>query len=388
MGKIENSSLTDRFKELIGTEPAVIASAPGRLEVLGNHTDYNGGLTLSCAVGLRCYAALAPLNKPVVRLATTMHDEAPSDFALDHPRAPHGRWENFVLGLLDALRRRGYDVPGFAMLIDSRVPRSAGVSSSAAMEMSALIALAQWMGLGLPPLELARIGQEAESNAVGARTGLLDQLSSLLGRRDHLLQIHFKTFQTRAVPLPEGWSFVAIDSGVKHDLTAEYNERRKACEAAAKAMGVGVLCETGLPDLHAARDGMMEEAFRCAFHVLSENQRVTEAADALASGDIDRLGQLMFASHESSRTQFRNSCPELDQLIDLARQDERCIGARLSGGGFGGISIHLVRQAHAQDFLQDMLPRLDPSEAGTRWSAVCAIDQGAGVDWTVQGSAG
>lgn len=374
---VSKSSCVARFAERFGAPPAVVASAPGRLEVLGNHTDYNNGRTLSCAVGFRCFAAISPLDRAEVRLASTAFDDGPMVYPLDSPVAGHGHWANYVLGLVAALKQRGHAVPGFELLVDSAVPSSAGMSSSAALEMAVLVGLVELMGLALPAVELARIGQAAESQAVGAQTGLLDQLSVLLGRCGHLLEIDFKSLQTKPRALPEGWCFVAVDSGVKHDLTQAYNDRRASCQAAAGAMGVVSLREATLDQLTQQRDRMAGEAFLCAQHVLEENQRVEEA---VASGDPHRLGALMFASHESSRINFRNSCRELDELVAFAKADARCIGARLSGGGFGGITIHLVRTCDAQAYLHDLMGHCKQAGQEDRWGAVCQVDGGARLE--------
>lgn len=381
----KKKSLISTFTQAFARPPTVFASAPGRLEVLGNHTDYNHGLTLSCAAALRCYAALAPLDQPVIRLASTTFDNPPQAFSLEGPMpyAAPGRWENYILGLVAALRLKGHDVPGFELLIDSQVPPSAGLSSSAAIEMASLTAITQLIGLDLPALELATIGQWAESQAVGAQTGLLDQLTSLCGKRDHLLQIDFKTSVLTHRALPPGWAFVAVDSGVKHDLTAEYNQRRQACEQAAAAMGVDSLRDASLQLLESHEDAMPEHAYRCARHVLNENRRVLQAADALAAGDIASLGQLMFESHRSSQTDFCNSCPQLDELVAFADADLLCLGARLSGGGFGGITIHLVPLADANAYRRDITERFARPGQAKRWSAVCQIDDGASLDATL-----
>lgn len=374
---VSKSSCVARFAERFGVRPAVVVSAPGRLEVLGNHTDYNVGRTLSCAVGFRCFAALSPVDRAEVRLASTAFDDGPIVYPLDSPDAGQGHWANYVLGLVAALKQRGHAVPGFELLVDSAVPGSAGMSSSAALEMAVLVGLVDLMGLALPAVELARIGQAAESQAVGAQTGLLDQLSVLLGRRDHLLEIDFKSLQATHHTLPEGWCFVAADSGVKHDLTQAYSDRRASCQAAAGAMGVASLREATLDQLEQHRGQMAGDAYLCAQHVLEENQRVEEA---VASGDPRRLGALMFASHESSGVNFRNSCPELDELVAFAKADARCVGARLSGGGFGGITIHLVRTDDAQAYLQDLLMYVKRAGQEDRWGAVCQIDGGARLD--------
>ena len=378
----EPNPLASNFLSLYGQIPTVIASAPGRLEVLGNHTDYNRGLTLSCAVGFRCYAAISGLDEPVVKLASTAFGGQAQTIPLQVPMpfAPKGHWANYILGLVVALQERGHSVPGFALLVDSQVPRSAGVSSSAALEMAVLTGLLELMQLKLPPIEMARIGQWAESRVVGAKTGLLDQLTALCGKRDHFLHIDFQSLKHRAIPLPLGWAFVLIDSGVKHDLTGDYSDRRASCEAAAQVMGIPSLRRATQEKLDVARHRMPDQAFDCTTHILHENQRVYEATVALDNEEITRLGQLMFESHDSSRDFFRNSCPEPDQLIVLARQDPRCIGARLCGGGFGGISIHLVREENANEYRDHLVLQTPLQDDTPRWSAIAQIDDGATVD--------
>jgi galactokinase len=373
--------LHEQFERVYGHTANVIASAPGRLEVLGNHTDYNAGLTLSCAIGFRCYVAVARLDQLVAKLMSTTFDPSPALFRIDQPEldAENGHWSRYVLGLVDALKRRGHHAPGFAMLIDSKVPQSAGVSSSAALEMAALAGLVHLMGAEIHDNELARIGQESESRAVGAQTGLLDQLTSLLGKRDQLIKIDFQSMDTQMIPAPMGWCFVAVDSGVKHDLTKEYNARRSSCEAAAKAMGLESLRLATDTMLESSRGAISDEDYHCAKHVLEENQRVQDSVAALAAGSMLDFGQLLFDSHQSSQSNFKNSCPELDELIAYARADERCIGARLSGGGFGGISIHLVKKEDAEDYRTALLKAIDPLNPTCRWSAICEISDGVQI---------
>ncbi|MEM6259633.1 MAG: galactokinase [Planctomycetota bacterium] len=368
------------FAERYGDTPVVTASAPGRLEILGNHTDYNAGLTLSCAVGFRCYASIRLIDEPVVRLSSTAFVDEPKLYPLNRLHSAAADWTAYLLGLVRVLQLRGHVVPGFSMLIDSEVPASAGLSSSSAMEMAALTALVEAIKIQLHPLDLAEIGQQTEVQIVGAQTGLLDPLSVLLGQADHLLGIDFQNLSTELYAMPPGWCFVAVDSGVKHDLTHEYNDRRSVCEAAAVAMGRPSLREVDFDCLYAHGSEMGEEAWRCARHVLTENDRVRLAKRALEQGDVARIGRLMFESHTSSRDDFRNSCDELDVLIDYARQDDRCVGARLSGGGFGGITIHLVREADASGYLGDLLGWCEDTWQEARWGKVCRIDQGARVE--------
>jgi galactokinase len=227
---------------------------------------------------------------------------------------------------------------------------------------------------------MARIGQRVESEVVGAQTGLLDQLTSLLGKRRHLLGIDFKTHKTRHLKMPAGWCFVAVDSGVKHDLTLEYNQRRASCEKAAELMRIASLRDADRNRLTQRRDEMPDDAWRCARHVIGENERVQQAHAALMKDDVETLGELMFESHASSRDDLRNSCEQLDALVEHARQDTRCIGARLSGGGFGGISIHLVREEDAKTYLGDLLRVFRTQATPDRWAQVCLIDDGARVE--------
>lgn len=373
------TALQRQFERIFGLSANVIASAPGRLEVLGNHTDYNAGLTLSCAIELRCYTAVARLNQPVAKILSTAFDTAEESFRIDRLglKPENGHWARYVLGLVDALKRRGNTVPGFAMLVDSNVPTSAGVSSSAALEMAALVGLVSLIDTDLTNHELARIGQESESRAVGAQTGLLDQLTSLLGQRDKLIKIDFQSMDTQMIPVPSGWCFVAIDSGVKHDLTKEYNAKRTSCEAAAKAMGLESLRLATDTLLESHRGMMPEEDYRCAKHIVEENQRVQDAVTLIVSENMIDFGQLLFDSHRSSQSNFNNSCPELDQLIAYAISDDRCVGARLSGGGFGGISIHLVKKEDAEDYRISLLKTINQSSPVPRWSAICEIGSGA-----------
>lgn len=369
-----------RFAELFGMAASYTASAPGRLEVLGNHTDYNMGLTFSCAVDLRCYASIAALDRPEVRLSSTAVQGETEVYPLDRLFAPKGHWANYVLGLVAILKQGGHALPGMAIHLDSQVLGSAGLSSSSALEMSSLSAMARLIGLDLPAIEMAKIGQRVESDVVGAQTGLLDQLTSLFGKRGHLLGIDFKTLKTHCVPMPAGWCFVAVDSAVKHDLTQEYNQRRASCEKAAAAMGFASLSDAGPDQLDRSRSAMPDDAWQCARHVVSENDRVRQAHAAMQQGDIITLGELMFQSHASSRDDFRNSCAPLDALVEHAQQDSRCVGARLSGGGFGGITIHLVREDDAQAYLADLLGVFKVEAHPDRWAQICRLDDGARVE--------
>ncbi len=339
--------LTGAFAEAFGGRPRVFSRAPGRLEILGNHTDYNQGTVLSAAVDRATFVAAAPSGSSRCRVVDAVHGgECQFDAAaVGAPRK--GDWANYIKGLVVELTKRGIAVPGFHAALGSTVPMSAGMSSSAALEMSVLLALLRLAGRDLDWREAARVGQACENLYVGARTGLLDQFSSLRGKAGHLVYSDFRSLDVRTVPLPAGTALVVANSMVKHTLTNEYNERREACEEAARVLGgrypgVRALRDVSLEQLEAARGGLGPLVFRRALHVVGEITRVEQGLEALAAGDLGRFGSLMFESHRSSAENFENSTAELDALVAIGRGLPGAIGARLSGGGFGGITVHLV----------------------------------------------
>ena len=381
-------SATKLFESHFGLKPAARASAPGRLEVLGNHTDYNEGFVLSCAVELRTYAVVAQLPGTTVRIISgAAPKEQQFDLSeADAPRQPGTpkRWADYIRGVVAALGRRGVKVPAFALAVDSSVPLSAGMSSSAALEISVQLALLKMLGQTLTPGQMAAVGQEAESRAVGAQTGLMDQLTSTLGRKDGLLMSEYRDLTTSIVPMSSGYTWVVVDTGEKHDLAEDYNLRRASCERtaaklAAKRAGVKTLRDVAVADLDANKDALGEDGV-FARHPVEENARVHEAVALLGKGDVAAFGKLLFDSHQSSRVNFRNSSDRLDELVEYAAFDKRCIGARLSGGGFGGISIHLVRQAEAEGYAKDIARHFEKIWGKQPWNLICPLGDGARVE--------
>ena len=343
------------FQKEFGSAPRVVTRAPGRLEILGNHTDYNEGVVLSTAVDRSTWVAAAPADTDEC-VVKDVRDESVRRFradALDNPEK--GDWANYIKGIVVELQQRGIEVPPFQATLYSTVPMSAGMSSSAAMEMSFCFALGRLAGADLPWLEWARIGQGAENNYVGAKTGLMDQFSSLKGMPNQLVFSDFRSLEVRNVPLPEGTALVVANSKVKHELTNEYNERRERCEEAVEFLqhryeGISALRDVSRAQLDACKEDMDILVYRRALHVVGENERVFAGSEALKAGDLDTFGKLMVESQASSRDNFENSCRELDILVDLGRSLPGFIGARLSGGGFGGITVHLVRRDEAESY--------------------------------------
>ena len=321
--------------------------APGRAELLGNHTDYNEGYVLAIAVDRGTTLAGRAREDRTIQLRSR---DMAGDVAIALDQLTAGKvpdWSRYTLGVVDAFRRRGLPLGGFSAEISTTLPMGAGLSSSASLENAAVLFLLRAFGGSVQPLEMAKISQGAEHDFVGVRCGLLDQIASLMSHANHATFIDCRSFAVRHLPLSDHVSFVLAQSGVKHSLVAgEYNERRMDCEAAAHALGVKALRDVSMDILQKRRSELPERIYKRACHIVGENERVLAGSETLQRGDLAGFGQLMYESHESSRTNFENSCPELDDLVNAARKTPGVYGARLSGGGFGGATINLVERGH------------------------------------------
>ncbi|MDD3117893.1 MAG: galactokinase [Victivallales bacterium] len=380
------SNLVEFFKQHYGQAPIAVASAPGRLEILGNHTDYNEGFTLSAAVGQNTQFVIAPVAGRKCRLRD-FRDGSQVEFDLDHIDQPRpGDWSNYVKGVIIELRQRGIEIGAFDGGILSTVPLSAGMSSSAALEVSAGFAFAAAFDIALPPVEWAKVGRGVENNYMGLKSGLLDQFSSIYGQADALILSDFRSNEVlKTVALPHGYMIVVANSMVKHNLVdSEYNDRRHSCERVAAAMHavdpkVKTLRDVSSAMLNEYKDRIDHADYLKAMHVVGEDERVFLGVDLLEKGDIKGFGRLLFASHESSKNNFANSCPELDCLVELATSIPGCLGARLSGGGFGGISIHLVEAAQADTYCRRLEEAYRLQTGKPTETIKCAIGAGASV---------
>ena len=377
----------DSFAAAYSAKPAAYSLAPGRLEILGNHTDYNEGFVLSCATGQATEMAIAAIPGRICKLQNPpLKGEFTIDLDdMDTPRPKD--WTNYIKGVLVELRRRGISYPAFEVLFKSSVPLSAGMSSSAALEMVFCMALKQLAGIDLPLPEWARVGQSVENVYLGLKSGLLDQFSSLYGKKDSFILCDFRSVEVlKTVTMPAGWKIVVANTMVKHNLVeSDYNQRRESCERATKVI------QGKFPQVKTLRDvssSMLEECksildhtdYLRAKHVVGEDERVMKGVELLEAGKVEEFGALWFQSHESSRDCFENSCPELDILVELAHTIPGCVGARLSGGGFGGISIHLVRESEAENYCERLAAAYKLKTGKTIETIICSVGDGASAE--------
>ncbi len=376
--------LSVKFEKLYGKKPAAVAKAPGRLEILGNHTDYNQGFVLSCAVEQSTCFALSPVAGTRCRIKD-FRDGSCKEFDLGNiDKAVPRDWSNYVKGVIVELRKRNIEVGAFDAAMESSVPLSAGMSSSAALEISAGFAMREAFGIELGKADWARVGQGVENNYMGLKSGLLDQFSSIFGQKDAMILSDFRTVEVlRTVALPHGYAIVVINSMAKHNLVdSEYNVRRVDCESAAEKLsqiysGVTTLRDVSMEQLMEAKSALGEREYRRALHVVGECTRVMEAVRYLEAGNVTAFGRLWFESHESSRVNFENSTEELDYLVELAKSIPGGLGARLSGGGFGGITIHLVKSEAAEEYAKRIRAGYKARTGIDAEYIICAIGEGA-----------
>jgi galactokinase len=348
-------TVTAAFQKHFGHAHTGAAYAPGRVEVLGNHTDYNEGYVLSAAINFGTYFLVSPSSDSTCRLvAGDLMAEVSFDVGSPAP-VSENTWANYVIGVLAGLQAQGQTPTGFNAMFLGNIPLGAGLSSSAALEICSGLALAALYGMEVDPLDMARIGQQAEHTYAGVKCGLLDQVSSLFGQTNALVMTDFRSLEVQSLPMGEDAVFLMCNTKAKHALVdGEYNERREHCEAAATYFD-SVLDHpvTALRDVswsewqtHAATMDLMTA--KRAAHPIGESERVLAGRALLDSGDLEGFGTLMFESHASSVDYFENSCAELDTIVNAARKIPGVLGARLSGGGFGGSVVALVHPRDAE----------------------------------------
>jgi galactokinase len=350
--------IEEAFERWFGATPETVARAPGRVNLIGEHTDYNQGFVLPAAIDRYIWFAGRRRTDRRVRLKSLDFQDG-VEFDLDGLRRDGQRpWSNYVLGVVKYLEEGGHRLPGADMVFGGDVPREAGLSSSAAVEVAAAAFWQNLVGSKLDPVYLVKLARRAENEFVGVPSGIMDQFISALGRKDHALLLDCRDLHYRHVPLRDDVKIVVCNSGVKRALAkSEYEVRVQQCrEAVAQVSRAGrdvkSLREVTLDDLEAARDRLSDVVMRRARHVVTENERVLDAVKVLQEGDLNRFGELMNASHESLRRDYEVSSKELDVLVETARQQPGVFGARMTGAGFGGCTVNLVREDAAASFVK------------------------------------
>lgn len=355
---VDLRKLRSVFAQLSASEPRLF-SAPGRVNLIGEHTDYNDGFVLPMAANLRTFVAAALREDGQVRVSSLDLNETfsfPLNAAAEDPLPENKSWTSYIEGVTRSLVGAGMDLSGADLAIASEVPMGAGLSSSAALEISVGFALTELAGLKIEPLDLARAAREAEHVFVGTKSGLMDQLTATFARDGHAMLIDCRSNEITQIPMRLPSMVVAIcNTEVKHTLVSSaYNDRRRECENAVRLLSEERVEITSLRDLglkdHRLLEKLTEPERRRARHVVTENERTMQAAGALRSNDVVELGLLMTQSHESLRDDFEVSCPELDIMFELARNHEGVAGARMMGGGFGGCTINLVSRESLDSF--------------------------------------
>ena len=337
----EVRSLEHVFRDKFGTPPKVIAEAPGRVNLIGEHTDYNGGFVLPVAIDRTVAAAAGPGDGRTVRVYSANFD-ARDEWRVDAPRRTgRSEWRDYVRGVAWALLDAGYPLQSADLVIAGNVPLGSGLSSSAALEVAVAGALCAVSTIEIESQKLALFCQKAENQFVGVQSGIMDQLAAACSRAGHALLLDCRSLELDYVALPDDIAIIVVDSKVPRRLReTPYNRRREECAAAARTLGLISLRDATISDV----ERLAEPLRRRARHVMSENQRVLDAVDALRSRNFAHLGELMYESHGSLQEDFEVSTPELDLLVALASRTEGVIGARLTGAGFGGCTVNLVER--------------------------------------------
>ena len=371
--------VTHEYERRFDAPPDWVVCAPGRVNLIGEHTDYNDGFVLPIAIDRATWIALGPRRDERV-VAYSLDFEQAVDFDLRGFTKQNEGWGEYLKGVAWALQQAGYALRGWEGVVAGDVPIGAGLSSSAALELATARAFAAASDLPWDAASMARLGQRAENEWVGVNCGIMDQMISAAGKADHALLIDCRTLDSQPVPLPPDAAIVVLDTATRRGLVdSAYNERRAQCEAAARFFGVRALRDVDLPGFE-ARAGQLDEVIRRrARHVVTENDRTLQAAEAMRRGDAAGLGRLMDASHASLRDDFEVSSGELDAMAACARRHPACFGARMTGGGFGGCAVALVRAGAARDFSAEVAPAYRSVTGLTPSIYICAAANGAEV---------
>jgi len=351
--------VSEHFRRAFGGEPTRAAVAPGRVNLIGEHTDYNGGFVCPMAIERQTVMVGRAIDEPVARLTTTAFDGVAEVKIGPGMKPGQTVWANYIAGVIAGFVERGVAVKGFEAAIDSTVPRGGGLSSSASLEVCAATLIEELWGHRLDPVDKALLAQKAEHEFAGVPCGIMDQFISAMGREGHALLIDCKTNEPTAVPLSDpSIAVLVIDSKAAHELSGgEYAERREQCETAAKALGVELLRDANLAMLEKVKGELDEVVYRRARHALGEDVRTLDAVAAMKRGDWATVGKRMVESHVSLRNDYEVTTPELDLLSETAAGQDGVWGSRMTGGGFGGCTVTLVKAERAEAVALEVVGR-------------------------------
>lgn len=335
----------------------IIVRSPGRVNIIGEHTDYNNGFVLPAAIDKAVYVAVSARNDNEIHLYSGEFDKK-FETSLDALKPTKEVWPNYILGVAAQLLKRGYSIKGFDLAIDGDVPIGSGLSSSAAVECATAFALNELFGLGISKMDLAFIGQKAEHEFAGVMCGIMDQFASVFGRKDHVIKLDCQSLDYEYVPLKlEGYKILLLNTNVKHSLgSSEYNTRRAQCEQGVAWIkehhaGVNSLRDVTMEMLRKYVQPKDEVIYKRCKYVVEEIQRLLTGCEDLKRGDLKSLGEKMFQTHEGLSKEYEVSCEELDFLVDAVRNNTNVLGARMMGGGFGGCTINIVKEQAVEDLI-------------------------------------
>lgn len=364
------------FTRNFNEEPTIVRS-PGRVNIIGEHTDYNNGFVLPAAIDKAIYVAVSPRNDETIKLYSGEFDES-FETSLKTLKPTDRVWPNYILGVADQLLKRGYSIKGFNLAIDGDVPIGSGLSSSAAVECATAFALNQIFALGIEKKDLAFIGQKAEHTFAGVMCGIMDQFASVFGKKDHVIKLDCQSLDYEYVPLElKGYKILLLNTNVKHSLgSSEYNTRRAQCEQGVAWVKehhreVNSLRDVTMEMLHQYVESKDKLIYQRCKYVVEEKERLLTGCEDLKKGDLESLGKKMFQTHDGLSKEYEVSCKELDFLVDAVRNNPDVVGARMMGGGFGGCTINIVKE-EAIDALIDRLEEDYEKNMGLKLTAYIA----------------
>lgn len=347
--------VTQYFQDEFGEAPTFIVRAPGRVNLIGEHTDYNDGFVFPMAINRATWIALRPRqDNEVFAVSIDLKDK--QQFSLDDlHKAPKTRWIDYLIGVSWALQQKGYSLSGWEGVVTGDVPIGSGLSSSAALELATARAFYNVSDFEWDAATMAKVGMSAENDWLGLKTGIMDQMISAAGVENRALLIDCRSLETATAPLPPNTAVVILDTSTRRGLVdSKYNERREQCEAAAKHFEVKALRDVDVETFNQRADELDELIRKRAKHIVNENDRTLRARDVMNAGDATALGQLMIESHISLRDDFEVSSPALDAIVDCANAESSCYGARMTGAGFGGCAVALVKADEVETFVKNV----------------------------------